>query len=226
MSEDICYKIEDLFDNNLIDFNRTKEFSEKIKVMLDLIRQEDIKKQLADIIRNIEAAAELTEESSKFIKVEKECKRAKEILFSFPIKTLNEFQNELSKTAIDDFYLINYDRNKIIFAGGFDYIYCHEVELNFMGVDFICCSNNFSANCFRLASDEEISYLKKMANRDFCFGLTFCMQMITKAVNKEIISYGEKNYITAHDLKVNWGNVYHYKRDNLQPGEKIADWVV
>jgi hypothetical protein len=219
MDSDIYLKLDQLFNSIKINQHNVifiKETLEMIRELYETIPEEDIKYQLLDIIDLIDSFLMIPTEVERDKKIINEIENAKNLLYSIPTRILNDFQIQLQKTNINDFSIINHDGVNITFAGSFDF--CYEVELVFLEVEYICCPNQFRADTFRIATNNEISTLNNFTRGYFEYinrGLVFCM---------EDRSFGDRYYIIAHGLKVTWGMVYYYHRENLQPGERIAEW--
>lgn len=219
MDGNIYLKLEDFLDSiemNLHNIVFIKENVENIRKLNKTVLQTELKFQLTDIVNKIDSLLLESMKSERDKEIIGECKKAKQLLYSIPTKVLHDFQKRLEKTNIDEFRIINHDGTNIILAGSFDFCYYHEVEVMFLNVDFICSPSHFKANTFRLATNDEIISLNIFMNEFKRTGLTFCM---------EDRSFGEKSYIVALGLNINWGTVYYYKRENLQDGERIADWI-
>lgn len=215
----VFQEIEDIFDNLIMNLHSVitiKENIEKLKKLNETIQEETIKKQILETINSVDLLLLKSDIKQRDIEIQNQYERAKEILFSVSIGALRDFQKELEKTNIDDFYIIELDYNNLTIAGTFDSCYYHEVELIFMQVEFLCCPKHFTASNFRIATKEEKIELERFSNQ-IGSGLTFCI---------EDKHSGDKHFIVAHGFKANWGTVFYYKRENLQPDEKIADWFV
>ena len=144
---------------------------------------------------------------------------------------MKEIFEKINKKIIDDnifdfeiYNLINYGDVTII--GSSDLGFYHEIELVFLGVSIIICSIRFFDDVtFRLATYEEKIQIKNNFEsydpEDIGY-FTFCIE--EKRVLQKVIKI-HKNYIVAKDLKYNFDTVYHYKREKLEKGERIADWI-
>lgn len=220
MNNENLLKIESLFYHiiiNLHSISFIKKQVEEIKLLIESIPKEVMKLELLDIINTIDSSLSIDIKSDRDKIILKQQKRAGKVLYSVPISNLKKFQEDLEKTNIDDFYFIDHDGIDIILAGSFDFCYYHDVEVKFLQVEFICCPNQIIADKFRIATKEEVLELHQYMRGYENNGLVFCMEdTFTK----------DKYYIVAHGIEVKWGTVYYYKRDNLQPGERIADWVL
>jgi hypothetical protein len=220
MCDDTYSKIESLFEFIVINYNNIKlvnESIQKIGTLIDLIPQNDTKEQFGDILNEINTILHATEIIEKNTALKKQYNKIKLLLFSFSIDILNDFQKKLEKTNIDEFNVINYDGINLMLAGSFDFCYYHNVELIFSEVEFICCQNYFKADNFRIATNRELADLNMITNSNIdSSGFAFCM---------EDKYFGDKSFIIAHGLRQKWGTVFYYNRENLKPGERIADWV-
>ena len=104
--------------------------------------------------------------------------------------------------GVSDFRLESYDGWRLLVIGRFDLSYYHDIELVFSGVTFIRCPTSFDRPRF--------------IDAGFVPG-GFRTMIQTEEGEFEIV---------AESLDATIGKVFHYDRgDQLQPGERIADWV-
>jgi hypothetical protein len=114
--------------------------------------------------------------------------------------TLEEI-NQLAK-GVTDFRIQSYSGSKLLLIGSFDLCYYHDIELIFSEVSFIRCPTTFFCPHFTQADT---------GHGESRF------QIHTDEGDFEIV---------AGSLDATIGKVFHYDRgDQLQPGERIADWV-
>jgi hypothetical protein len=134
---------------------------------------------------------------------------------------VDELQNELSKTNIDDFRVLKFTQERegtLTIAGSFDFCYYHEIEINFYGTSYISCPTSFNNARFRMASELEIRLLKDKIYDD-------CGEYVVCIVVDEIYGMTKEYFIVANGLDYAFGTVFYYEREVLKEGEKIADWV-
>lgn len=218
--DDIVILIKDKIESMVINNHKDKEYYQnklsELMEMLKSIQEQNIKAELFNVINNIEKAILLNKEERDKI-ISEEFNKTKEIVLNLFSKTLQDFQERLDRTNISDFNIISKNENDLILAGSFDFAYYHDVEIIFSDVEFIFCPGHiFSINKFRLATREEITELGKIMNGCESYGIVTCLE--------DTLS-NEKYYIVAQQIKCNWGIVLYYNRENLKPGERIADWV-
>lgn len=119
-----------------------------------------------------------------------------------------EIKNYVERAGLQDFSVFSYGRGQLIICGSSDRSYYHSLEIiaedpiYMQGeIDWYCdvSSDFIKANVGLPAGD-----VRKL---DFYSddGLAFS--------------------VTAEKFKLNFDRVFYYRRDNLQPGERIADWV-
>lgn len=141
--------------------------------------------------------------------------KSKEIVHKVSVKRIEFLQKELEQTNIEDFMVESLDCNKLVLVGSFDFGYYHEIEIIFSYIDLLYLKGtNFHVNKIRLATHEELTEIHM---KDYKDGFVICL---------EHDWYEEKNYIATHYFNYNWGIVYYYMRENLKPGERIADGVL
>jgi hypothetical protein len=170
-----------------------------------------------EILSMLEQGIKETHEDTRQDIIEAECGKAKAMVMSLFKSSLEELQSKLEYTNIEDFYIIDNDGYKLTLAGSFDRGYYHEVEVLFHDVQFILCPcNGMIVNRFRPASEEEISQLGTFMNGYEKSGPVTCMEgTFTK----------EKYFIVAQQVTYEFGKVYYYKPEKLNPGERVAKWV-
>jgi hypothetical protein len=185
--------------------------------MSEEIKNDDIYLSISSSIVKIENSLPLSNIDEYYEIINTEVKKAFQIIYSISYKTIETLQNELCKTNIDRFAIINSNRDSLTLAGSFDFCYYHEIEIEFLDVEFIFCPGGiFSVNCIRVASETEINELSKSLNGYSKRGFVVCLENRFK----------EKFYIISQQVNYRWGMVYYYLRENLQDGERIAEWAL
>lgn len=128
---------------------------------------------------------------------------------------LTQLEELLGSTEIPDFRLQSFDSVNLLLIGSFDLAYYHQVEVLFHEVSYLACPTTFSDASFRLATPEEVDSLSvALAEDDQAFAIE------CDGGQGEIVAL-----IVAEHLSVLTGKVYHYEREDLSPGERVADWV-
>jgi hypothetical protein len=134
-----------------------------------------------------------------------------------PVGTARPEFAEINQVGLWDFEVKELQRGTMTIIAGDDLMYSHEVEISFQGVAWYSGAFGFSHAHFRGASEEE----RQSLPTDVCSGLqVFCI--VTEHGNGPD---GPKCLVTAERVSVTFGTVYHYQRENLAPGERIAPWV-
>lgn len=130
-------------------------------------------------------------------------------------------QQELRAANIEHFYItepIQPQSQQLVLAGSFDFSYYHNVEITFTEVEFILCPGSvFTVELFRLANEEEIIQLHSIMHGCERNGIVFCLENEFEQ---------QRFYIVAEQMTYHFGMVYYYERPNLQPGERIAEFVI
>lgn len=96
--------------------------------------------------------------------------------------------------------------------------YYHSVEIIFYEVSYIDCPTSFDLHIFREATEEEKNELRK--NKLF-----YCDEGIISCIEIGYGNFTEKHFIVAQSINYNFDTVFHYKRENLKAGERLADWL-
>jgi len=112
--------------------------------------------------------------------------------------------NRLTANSIHEFEIRSYDGWRLLIIGSSHLSWHHEVEILFTNVVHINCPTSFDTPTFQDTGKCPCCECRKFSIR-------------TDQKEWEII---------AGTAEVRIGIVYHYDRgENLQPGERIADWV-
>jgi hypothetical protein len=116
--------------------------------------------------------------------------------------------NEAAKRHTD-FHIKSFDGHRLVLVGSFDLCYYHYIEVHFVEVDRIDCLVWFDCPTF---SDEGPVNDPGSA--------------IAEPRRFVIQTDGDRHEIIARSVEVVLGMVYYYDRGaQLQPGERIAEWV-
>ncbi|WP_434749951.1 hypothetical protein [Paenibacillus amylolyticus] len=135
-------------------------------------------------------------------------------------KKLEQLQQELKAGNIEHFYKIEPGQKQsqqLVLAGSFDFSYYHNVEITFTEVEFILCPGTiFNVELFRLATEEENTQLNSIMHGYERNGTVFCLENEFEQ---------QRFYIVAKQMTYHFGMVYYYDWPNLEPGERIAEFV-
>ena len=117
------------------------------------------------------------------------------------------------------FCIYSYETYDLLITASTDFAYYHEVEATFKDMKFVSLPRNFKYPVFRIANASEIKNLRKIIALEKN-DTVFCVSAATSASLKKI-----PFYIVAEEVTIREGMVYYYERENLEDGERIADWV-
>ena len=214
MNKSIILKINDTYDfikiNNDNIIALSKGVSE-LKEFLKMLHEKEMIEVLQDIISSTELAVASSIQNERNRIIDNQYSKLKKVIQGMIIKELNNLQNELGKTNIEDFYIINNDGFNLTLAGSFDSCYYHEVEVIFSDVQFIFCpGTTFTVSKFRLAYNSEIDELSKYMNGYEKQGVVICLE-------DEFVE--SKYFIVANQVSVNWETVYYNDRQDLNSRE-------
>lgn len=132
------------------------------------------------------------------------------------ISTIGIFQKELEKTNIEDFYIDEFRRERLLIIGSFDFSYYHDVEIIFSNVYYICCSTYISADTFRLATTEEIKYMQQTIKGFVSDGYVFCLEDSFTEV---------KHFIVADNFEYHFEKICYFNGSERIEGEKLSEWA-
>lgn len=128
------------------------------------------------------------------------------------------FNEKLLNENVYDFEILNFSKDgTLTIVGSFDFAYYHLVEIYFKEVTYISCPTSFNFATFRLATEDERSYVKKTVGME---GNIICI-----VLHEDIPKWCVKHFVIAKEIQYKFGPVFYYKRENLQEGERIADWI-
>jgi len=116
-----------------------------------------------------------------------------------------------------DWRVESFERGRLTILGSTDFAYYHNAEVVFHEVEFMSCSTSFSHALFRGASDEERERLIENAEWEG--------QLFTIVSDHGNGSDGLSYFVCAQRAECLLGKIYYYRRENLQPSERIAPWV-
>jgi len=222
--ESILIQIEHIFGSivgNTHNVPHVMEWVKELKEKCILTKVYDISDELFNIVKTMEDIVLKGKQGEELRRLlYPYYNEACNVLYSISNKRLLKLQEELEKTNIEDFNIIYKDEDKLIVAGSFDFAYYHELEITFFEVDFIQCPGRyFSVKKIRFATEEEVKQLATTSYGNHG-GFTVCFEY-------QFMGEGEKDkfFICAHEADYKWETVFYYNRENLQPDERIADWV-
>lgn len=206
----------DFLDTNSQDISVISEGIFKLKRIAKSKHEHEIIGTINDIISSTENAILTSNLKERQNIIRFQQNRIKQIMVDLANNTLIKLQQDLEKTNIEDFKIISFDGYNFVLAGSFDFCYYHEIEIALVDVKFISCPGGIiTINNFRLATETEITEIEKFLYKHDKQGIVICLED----------KYDEKYYIIANGIEVRWGLVYYYNRENLNPDERIADWV-
>ncbi len=123
----------------------------------------------------------------------------------------------VTNTNTSDFQLQSFDSVNALLIGSFDLCYYHELELLFHEVSYINLPTvGLSLPRFAIA-DSNVRRMHAHLELDDT-------DILFEIVNDPDFS-GQRYYVAAERLTVREGIAYHYQRDELKDGERIASWA-
>ncbi|UQA63220.1 hypothetical protein [Polyangium aurulentum] len=127
---------------------------------------------------------------------------------------VNEF---LRGSNICEFSLWSFNEGRLLVLGSDDLAYYHVVEIVFEGVEYIDASTSLWEPRFRNATAVEAEA--------FWAAKGVKGEVELYVLEEEFDGKFTKHFVAAESMHVSTGMVYHYERENLKPGERIAPWV-
>ena len=126
--------------------------------------------------------------------------------------------NEIVKTTnTTDFCVESLVNGTLLITGSCDHAYYHELEIRFLKVDYMSLPTFFDYPELSIATDEQ---------RDLKPEIDVVETALLFVIHEDPqFNGGQTHYVVAEQLEITEGIVYYYQRENLKPGERIADWV-
>lgn len=132
---------------------------------------------------------------------------------------INALQKEIQTNNIFEFRISKLKEDgTVIIVGCFDLSYHHSIEIIIKETTYISCPITFSNARFRLATEAEKEHLKTNLVSEW-------NDLIICIILDEDTDEPTKHFIFGEEIQYTIGNVYHYRRENLQDGERLADWI-
>ncbi|WDV44824.1 hypothetical protein PV797_15035 [Clostridiaceae bacterium M8S5] len=140
---------------------------------------------------------------------------------------LSSLQEDLESNNIFEFNILSLKEDgTLTIAGDFDLSYCHSVEIVFKKTTYISCPVCFSDAFFRIATESEKEVLSSKLYGNWN-ELIICIEADKNLYDVDKNSYdcSKKYFILAEEIEYKFGTVYYYKREKLEEGERIAEWI-
>jgi hypothetical protein len=125
----------------------------------------------------------------------------------------------LNELAYAEYRVLSFDGSRLTIAGSRDLSYAHNVEVEFSEVSFISCPTDILEPTFRCATGDEAKTVGRLVSIDAGETLVAIDAGSSGSLERQVY------FILAEGVRVSQGTVYYYERENLQPGERIAEWV-
>lgn len=138
---------------------------------------------------------------------------------------LIEYEKDMEKMNIWEYEIIEMTDGKLTIMGSMEFAYYHEVELYFENVTHLALPCAFGEVKIRLATQDEI---ENELRKRFCFKILSGQQVFVLHTEAGSLSLdnGDTYVILASRFNYKVGVVYHYMREDLEEGERIAPWVL
>ncbi|TWU48964.1 hypothetical protein Poly51_48680 [Rubripirellula tenax] len=132
--------------------------------------------------------------------------------------TLDRINEIVHTTNATDLVVHSLARDTLLLTGSFDHCYYHEFEIHFRGVVYIGLPiYGIDSPVFSIASDpirHLYSHLELEPD-----------EILFEIHHDPEFHGGHRYYVAAREIELVEGMVYYYVREDLKPGERIADWV-
>lgn len=130
---------------------------------------------------------------------------------------LDRINEIVTTTNATDFKMVSFAHDSLLLTASFDHCYYHELEVHFHDISYIELPVFLNSPRFSIATEVERQAHLHLAGDHARFLIK---------IHNDLEFYGGHFYfIAAERIEIIEGTVYYYIRDNLKPGERIAEWV-
>lgn len=134
------------------------------------------------------------------------------------LSTLDRINEIVAKTNTTDFLIHSFVGDSLLLIGSFDLSYYHELEIRFHDVAYIGLPvYGLDSPRLSVASEKE-----RMAHAHLELDDDDVLFRVHDAPD---FKGGHVYYVAAKRVSIAEGMVYHYMRDDLKDGERVAEWV-
>lgn len=132
---------------------------------------------------------------------------------------LESFQELAREKEIREFQLFSYQQNQLIITGSSDHAYYHQMELRFENCPYLTLPAEFSNAVFRYGEDDDYERIRRIVELESSHKIIHIEAETPAALDP--LNF----YVVAEELSVNQDMVYHYLREKLNEGERLAPWL-
>ncbi len=118
-----------------------------------------------------------------------------------------------------DFSLKYYSASKLIIVGGTSLEYYHEIEIIFSDLFFISCGTEWKTE-----TSEEVLYILE-GQEAYDFNVKNNIQQGYTIFEFQTDDFDANFQVAAKSIEYKLGKVYYYKKEDLEDGERLADWI-
>lgn len=130
------------------------------------------------------------------------------------MKSIENIKKFIKENNIWSFKIVKTENLNLLLIGGNTLDGYHELEMYFKGVEYLACLTVFNADNLREATEDEKILIGKNYVNISC-PIFLCFE-----------KFDAKYFIVADALEYKTGVVYHYQRESLEEGERIAEWDI
>lgn len=131
---------------------------------------------------------------------------------------LDRINEIVSTTNTTDFVMHSFANGTLVLTGSFDHCYYHELEIRFHTVSYIGLPiYGLDSPRFSIATVAE-----RKAHAHLELEETDVLFKIHGAPD---FQGGYEHFVAAQRIEISEGTVFYYPREDLKPGERVADWV-
>ena len=118
-----------------------------------------------------------------------------------------------------DFEISKMNGVDLILVGSKDFTYSHTLELVFKDVFRVSMNAKWSV-------DTKDSFISILTDKEqFDYNVKFDIEQGNVVFAFAAEGFSSAFYIVSKDIEFNTDVVLYYKKEELQPGERLADWV-
>jgi hypothetical protein len=122
---------------------------------------------------------------------------------------LRQIKKIVIEAGINDYRIQSFDSSCLLIIGSFDISYYHDLEIELLGVSHINLPVYFDGSA-DISIEEDARSRHQIDQNETYF---------------RINDNGSMFHVVAEGIEVRKVKVFHYARQNLKDGERIAPWV-
>lgn len=134
-------------------------------------------------------------------------------------KKIEAVNSTISKEPFFDIEVLKMTGVDLVVAGSKDFSYSHSLEIIFKDVFHMCINSKWSI-------DTEIPFVRILEGDEaYQYNEKYDVEQGNIIFSLSVEDMETTFYIVAKDIEFNEDNVLYFRKENLEKGERFADWV-